>query len=1353
MTSSQRIVALATALLFLTWILTHRALLSSGQDALLRATLGGLFALLILRRQRLEPDAPPVPPARVGTCAVIGLAAALLGIVIPVHQLEWIGLLLLGLACLWWVLPGSRTRDAVAAVFCLYWIHPLPAQVFGPLQLAMQHASVQGTEWFLHLFDVPVWGDGLILRRGACLYDVPSWCSGMRGATTVLLLSLGLGFLRRLRWPVMAGLLSVALLQALGLNILRLAVMVEWAPSMPDPVAVDYLHDTAGLIVLANSLLLVFELWLWERYAAHRTHRALEPDVEAEVARRSRPAFWATLYGHRWTLATAPLAILIALGVLTKSLPSHRLAMRQAAVDGLQRGDELEAAFRLATLILQQHPDDHAWQLTVLKIQVQRGDYATVLERLDTIGDTETALSSEKRMLRAYCLMGLGRINEAAALVRELPSDPDNPDPRAAMILAELARQSDEPDRVAEYVRIASQWGPNLNRIRKLYPYLRRHRKWDVIASSDRKLAYRDPVQILCAAEAAMNLNHSTEVATLTEEALRQWPDDARMLEPLFYLAAKQPGTVWEDRFTRTLTKSLRRMTQPDEIYELFDKCFSLGRPDLAWLVHLRLAQVDATHPGLPLSVARHGGEWGSFRTRTLGMDAPHATDRTDLMPFLSLSRNVTPWRDLWHQIPQASLLDEPDTVPARKRALDLALATFSSRAHGVGLSLTMQYAYSEAMEMAGDLSGATQQLARTAAAFPTEAVHTTLLLSEIHERHGDWETLYEILRPWAGRSDLPLALWLRLCRAETHLNLGLAALETSRRAAEAYPLSTEAIRTRASTLRQFDSPEEALFYLGRPRIRRDTDRDVLQAELLYLTHRNGELLRFVEQASLPGITPATLPAQPLFLPPAEQAVLWHRLSLPSKEEFAHTTETLRRNLKTATSPFMRSLMTLWLEASDSQGSGDTLALNRWRACGRDTVEQATALNQLCLQYCQRRNLAGATQAAIEAARSWPRCATLWRIAVSLSQADAGLIAEARQACPTDSELWLAEIVSRSRKSTGLEFSNWAEAAMIRATKAGTFSADAMTRAGEYLVRGGILKAASIAARDAAARNHGLLPASVLAVQCALRTHDKDWALSATRQAMLDASDPLPALHRIMAEIRCSNPIPPLDEDMVVTLKQLRRNEPDNTLWAEMLTYILFYRDNWTEMMRCLSEASSAIEAGSKKRSVFILGAEAARQMKLNDRAVALLRQGLAHYPGDVALLNNLAYTLAQDTNTLTEATRMIPGLAPYATTQPQIHDTIATIWLQAGNATEAEPWISRMDRIRKNEPNWQHRLSLLKARLAALKGKPEEVRKWARSVLLDNHKASNEELAAAETLLREAEAAARKPNPAPGSR
>ncbi|MDA0578761.1 MAG: archaeosortase/exosortase family protein, partial [Verrucomicrobia bacterium] len=188
MTRLRRTVLLAALALLAAWIAANFTRLTGEQHGAVRFVLGTLFAALILCRGKppkaSAPARRPLLLAMVGAC---GALAAIGGIVFKVYQVEWLGIVLLLYACLRWSLADRFAGDIARALVVLYWVHPLPAQIFGPLQLAMQQWSIAGAEWVLHGFNIRVWADGLYLYAGYDVIGVPESCSGMRTALSVLL--------------------------------------------------------------------------------------------------------------------------------------------------------------------------------------------------------------------------------------------------------------------------------------------------------------------------------------------------------------------------------------------------------------------------------------------------------------------------------------------------------------------------------------------------------------------------------------------------------------------------------------------------------------------------------------------------------------------------------------------------------------------------------------------------------------------------------------------------------------------------------------------------------------------------------------------------------------------------------------------------------------------------------------------------------------------------------------------------------------------------------------------------------------------------------------------------------------
>lgn len=1307
MSPPKRIVLGTAALLFLIWITFNAPHLVAEQNDLIRLSLATLFSLLILVRPK--PEAEPSPAVgrfdrlassrlALSLAAVAGAIAVLAGIVLDLGQVEWIGLLLLLASALAWALPEAYRRDILLSLFLLYWAHPLPGTLFASLQFAMQKMSVAGSEGLLHLLNVRVWADGFILRTGLTDFEIPSWCSGMRTATTVFLLSLGIGFLKRFRWVEMLVLLIAALVQALLLNILRISVMVLVAPFMGsgESAGLQYLHNTAGLIVLVAVLLVYLETLAWQAHLRKRTSRTQEVNPDAMDELSGLPPFWRFLHRRRKALLAALLLAVLVGSVGFKLRPYHRAEMIKTVAEDLRDSGQLEAAERAAFLVQALAPDDGEWAFAVARLLTIRKKYEEGILAIRKLPGTDETRILEKKILTAYCLMGLNRMKEAGAIVAGLPERVRMEDARVTMILAEIAFHAGKPDEVARNVVIARRWKPNITRIRALYPYLRSRRKWDAIASSDLLIPHADSASAYSAMEAGMNLDQTPRVASLTLQALAAWPTDPRVLEPLFFMALKRKEKMdWESRFSGHLLRCLPLMDNPDAIQELFDKCFRLSRPDLGWAIYRRLAQLDRTHPALALCAARHGDRWFVFRNVFLSTPAADPDIVTDLRAFFRMGESLASLRPLSRSAPLLRELAVADTAPVRKRFLKAALTEFRERESRGTLSLTMHYEYVKALEMAGDIPSAKRVLARLTAEHPEMADRNTLLQSELFERLNDWQNVYETLRGRATTDNPDLPSLVRLCRAELELRLNLAASFTARKALRHYPNSSQATAVMALALLTDNAPDEALAFLCRPRPRREANLDIFESEALFRTQRYNESVSFTRTTFL---APASLPdglPQSYILQPAEASLLWHYASLPTEAEFTANARILEQNLPGAVSPFLRNLMRLWLECRQSRAKGGTADSARWSACGRDRVEKAIALNQLTLLLCREGRFVEARNAAGTAVKLLPEAPVLWHILISLSAADSDVIRAARRSCPEDAEIWLADLVAATRRRTARIPED--EVLKILSTAIGNttapFSAEAMARAGDYLFRIGYRKAAILATRDAENRARGLLPVYLLGLRCALAQRDRYWALDSVRKTIESSLTPPPRFHRTLVELKMNDQDIQADNDLIASLKVLRSAEPGNPLWAQMFGYVRFARGGW-ESIDALSHMTSALDLGATNKTPFLVAAESARLLGQHARAADILQRGLRTHPGDVSMLNNLVYTLALSpgdagsSNTAApqaQAMELASRLMAQAGNDPHVMDTAALAFACGGNLGRAESLCTKL--LRESSP------------------------------------------------------------------
>jgi len=1366
-------VILSSALLLL-WMALNAQTLFGNQHGGIRFVLTTLFALLILLRPKPAsgPDSPPAPrlsPALTSAAAVAGTIAVVLGLMIPIRQMEWIGLLLLVYACLTAALPPAFTRDVPLALAVLYWASPLPHAIFGFLQTAMQTASVRGSEWLLHLANTRVWADGILLRTGTRVFEVPEWCSGMQTASTVFILSLALGILRRLRPLEILLFIGWSLAHALVLNILRISAMIYLVPRLyPDQAGLAFLHDTAGLFLLGGVFLVYIELLVLDYARQRRQDRLDMLQAALDGGLSEYPPFWHRVL-RRGGAVFALLALLAASGtaiIAWRSRPYHRTMMLRDVAGGLRDSGDLTNARRLAGIVATRCPDDLEWRLSAIRMDLISGHAQEVLEALVTLAELPPPLQMQRRILQAYALLHLDRLDEAAAIVEEIPGPTRRTDPRMAMILAEMAVRARNADAAATHIRVAARWAPNMDRIRQLYPWLRLHRQWEAMAASDVTVPYRDPIQAFSILEAFMNQDNRVRIASITLDALTRWPDDPRLLEPLFFMAVRSGGE-WEGRFRDLLLKTLPSVTSPETIHALLHKCFLLNRPDLAWTLCVHLTRIAPGHPVLSMAAVEYGDRWFTFRSHHLGMTASSPSETMDLKPYFLLGTLLPGWESLTGLVPLGAELSASDTLPVRKAFLRQALAAFAERIRNGDLSPGLQILHAQALEQSGRLDLARAQLDLIAVQAPEQAPTVKALLAEMYARKGAWIQVYETLRtcstsgltadaddradvpawppvPSARRPDRgssPLQPLRRLAEALLELRLPLAAEFTAREAVRLYPRSPHARALLAAALMRIGDAETALPHLAIARRGDGNELDILEAEALMATQRFGELNEFCRRRSLPSPRIPSGTIQDIALPPAELALLRHRTFIPAEAEFAGAAATLRENLSTAGNG-LRPLLALWIEAWENHGEGSLADPSRWIAVARDRVEQAIALNQLTLLLCREGRAADALPAARLAVAALPESAQLWQWLISLDGGDPETIALARRFCPEDADLWLADLVTRTRPGghppvTGEEWllvRNRVNILLDDTLAGSAIHPAGLARAADYLQRGGLYDEAGRLASVLAGNARGLLPAYIPAIRSALRSRDRSLALHATTLAIAAALSPPPFLYEDLVILKAGEGNTDSGSEIINALRALRQSDPDHPLWSQMLGYLRFQRGGW-EILDSLAEMNSAIASGATNQTPFLISAEVYRQLRNYDRAADTLRRALELHPGNPVLINNLAYTLVHDEKHLAEAISLIPALEAAAESDPRIRDTLSIVHLRAGDLERARASIIRTLRdASPGSPLW-FRCQTHLAEIAWRQGHDQSATSMLEQLLRNTRNIPDDDILAANTL------------------
>lgn len=1338
-----KVVLAAGVALFTAWLVLNMGRLAGYQNGLIRFTLTLLFSILIIIRAGRNPGKPAGSSAFLPVAGILGALLAVSGLVLGVNQLEWVGLLLLLYACLGWSMPFASRRDIGLGLLLLFWAHPLPGRVFSSVQFAMQRMSVAGSEWLLHVFNVRVWADDLVLHTGLNIYGVPEWCSGMRTATTVFLLVLGIGILRRWKWYEFALGLPLGLFQALALNVIRISLMVTLTPWLGAGAGQEFLHDTVGIIVLIATALVYVEILAWQKYKARQVAR--EQDINAEYLKvlSEYPPMIRFVIVHRLAVITSSILLLLASFSAYKSREYHRAQMIKGAAVALRDSGRLEKALMAANQAAAMDPEDRVWELTRIRMMVIASRYEQALEDLDAYRPDGEEVA-EVGIVRAYALMGLGRIREAATIVDSLPRSIKRDDPRVAMILAEMARHTDEPNEVVKHIETAGRWAPNISRIRALYPYLRAYGKWNAIAGSNVSLPYASQAQALSAVEAYMNLNDVPLVAQGALNAMKAWPKEPRVLEPLFFMALKRGGE-WSERFADHLVRCIPEMTDPEDVFGVMDKCFDLLRPDLAWRLYNRIEELDPESPLLPLSAALYADRWFVFGKRDLGFSTGAVREGAHIGPLYIIGKGLSGWRELCRLVPLGEELAAHDAESAGKGFLKQFIARCSQLHETGGLSLSMQYHFVNALELAGDSSAALEHLDSIAATYPNERHEVTVIRSGIFERIRDWQNVYETLREYpseyAKRPSIePL---LRLCEAQMNLKLGLAALNTANYAAERFPTSMRVRLQLAKATAWYDSEAEALLIVQQPRLRKLRELDYLEAYLLYETERYNEADAFCGRALMPRKPPPPNEVQATYLPPAELAVLWRYISIPSERAFRENASILSGNSPEMTSPYLVDLSRLWLDAFQKDCAGELADPDRWIKAGRDNPEKAIALNQLTLLLCRAERFQEARDVAGRAVKFLPDSPILWRILVSLSNMDPDVVDAARRRCPADSEIWLAELVADTRPGDA----SMSETQIVQrfggsgGENLSRYTPEALARAADYLLRKEMLSAAHISAREANSRARGLLPVYIIAIRAAVLNGDSQMALDCTRAAIEASLKPTKDMFKSLVELKMTDSGPALDSEMVEALKYLRRGESDNPVWAQMLGFVRFQRGGW-EVGDALTQMTFAMERGSKDKIVYSIAGESARLLGNIRRAENILKKGLERHPGDVDLLNNLVYTLSFDPDGLAEAERLLPELLSGHGHEPHVMDTASVVYIRAGRYEEAEEMLNKLlAAVEDQSPRW-FRANMHLAELRLKQRKSEQALAGLREIMSGAKGIPDEDILYANKLIVEAESA-----------
>jgi tetratricopeptide (TPR) repeat protein len=857
---------------------------------------------------------------------------------------------------------------------------------------------------------------------------------------------------------------------------------------------------------------------------------------------------------------------------------------------------------------------------------------------------------------------------------RAMATTPSPPEVEAAraMALAERSLMADAPDPCAFHVRQASAWGANAEAVRALYPYLCRTRRWSAVADAEQniRVPHSSSIEALCAAAAFLHNRKPAQAASIMLQAIEAWPRDPAWLGPLLYMRALRGPGDWETRLETHLLRCLPTIDDAVALFALIEQAFQIQRPDLAWSIFSRLTALDEDHPARQLALARFASTWFRFRRHGLGMPSDDPLATVDINALFLAGCHLHTWQPICKRIPSGSVQARGGDPAAAERARALFRQQYASG----DLNIDEQYLFADALADVDRRAEALIILQSIASQDPREASQAARYTARMMVEVGDWASVYESLYEQPDRGDATLDDFLLLCNAQRVLGLGLSAWHTAQRARSLFPASPRAKALLARCLLDYDAPSSALFSLQTSRAPLGNETDALTLQCLAETRRFAEMERFRQSAMLPAPYLADR-YQPFNLPSAELSLLWHITSVPPKQTTAKQRARHTDDLPTHRSPFLADLQPLWIGAACEDPPPDGLDAARWKACGRNAVEQAEALFQLVLLQCQHNAIPAASKTAAMATDILPDCPLLWRVRIGLSGATSDVLVAARRACPEDAEIWLATLVSQAGTGDHETISE-AVTPLIAEAVQGRFPPEALTRAAEFLRQSNLPKPAAKLARQAQAMASGLVPAHMAALRCALDLDDLVWARQSIESTIEACTTPQPVLQNALVALReASGPLRP-DPSVVAALQFLQRTEPYNPRWPRLLGGVRFQRGGF-DTLYALDHLTDAIELGINDVDTYLLAAEAARQVGNFDRSADILREAAQTYPNDLAVLNNLVYTLTLRPETVKEAARLMPRLLVMGRHNQHILDTVSMVYLREGNLAMAKAFAS----------------------------------------------------------------------------
>ncbi len=228
------------------------------------------LSLFILWRKRKTFEKLQPQPSKLGLVLVIGsLFTYIFARFAQIITLSSLSMIPLFAGIILYLYGYAFLRESVFALFLLFFMIPIPSQIYSALTIHLQLAVTKASVLIAGMLGVPVYREGNVIHLADRTLQVVRACSGMRSMISLLALSAVFGYFT-LRSNILRSLLFFSGIPvAVAVNIFRVVLMILFFQYLGYDLTKGAAHTAMGLAVflLAVTALALLKGFLspWDR--------------------------------------------------------------------------------------------------------------------------------------------------------------------------------------------------------------------------------------------------------------------------------------------------------------------------------------------------------------------------------------------------------------------------------------------------------------------------------------------------------------------------------------------------------------------------------------------------------------------------------------------------------------------------------------------------------------------------------------------------------------------------------------------------------------------------------------------------------------------------------------------------------------------------------------------------------------------------------------------------------------------------------------------------------------------------------------------------------------------------------